>query len=162
MTRPRIEPRSPGPLVNTLHSRPMSLIGSWKKYLSKIITAEKFKILLIMAVDRWFVFLIKMNNKWLACGRYHWPALKDFFQKFKCLTSDIWSPFYAELKNPIHCLWSGLVFKMCLTTSQQVIHNNNIYSKTCGLMADAWSSVLLTMLYVYLTIVHHPTLKHFK
>ena len=62
----------------------------------------------------------------------HWPALKKIF-KVNGLSIDIWSPFYAEFKNTIHCVWSGLVFKKCLNTSQQVVHINYTYSKACEL-----------------------------
>ena len=58
--------------------------------------------------------------------RKHRPTLK-FFPKVENLSSDIWSPFYTELKNTILCVWSGLVFKMCFNSSKQVVHNNNTY-----------------------------------
>ena len=32
-------------------------------------------------------------------------------------------PFYAKFKNIIHCVWSGLVFKICLNISLQVVCN---------------------------------------
>ena len=51
-----------------------------------------------------------------------------FFPEVKGLSSDIWTPFYAEFKNTIHCVWSGQVFKVFLNTSQQVAHRNNSYS----------------------------------
>ena len=59
-------------------------------------------------------------------------CVKIYFLKNNGLSSDIWSPFYAEYKNNIHCLWSALVFKMYLNTSY-VVHINNTYSKACGL-----------------------------
>ena len=60
------------------------------------------------------------------------------------------------IKNTIYPVWSGLVFKMRLNTSQQIVHNNNTYSKVCGLylsqlIMSAW------LLYVYLTKVYNPT-----
>ena len=61
--------------------------------------------------------------------KLNWPALKNFFPK----VSGLQSPFYAEFENTIYCVWSGQVFKMYLNTSQQVVHNNNIYSKARGL-----------------------------
>ena len=79
----------------------------------------------------------------------------------KELSSDIWSLFYAEFKNTIHRVWSGLVFKMCLNTSQ-VVHNDNASSKARGLyllklIVSVWCLVWHIMLYVYITTVYSLT-----
>ena len=88
-------------------------------------------------------------------------CVKIFFPTVKGLSSDIWSPFYPELKNTTHCVWSGLVFKMFQNISQ-VVHNNNTYSKACGLylsqlIVGVSCLVKHIMLYVYLTKVYRST-----
>ena len=82
----------------------------------------------------------------------------NFFPKVKGLSSDILSWFYAEFKNIIHCAWSGLVFKSCLNSSQNYVHNNNAYSKACEFYL--LQLIVGSMFHVYLTRVYSPTRKH--
>ena len=51
-----------------------------------------------------------------------------FSPKIKYLLSDIWLPFYAELKKIQFIVWYGLFFKMDLSTSQHA------FTKTFALL----------------------------
>ena len=124
---------------------------------------------------RWSVCMSKSHSLCVSFSRtgaglciYHLFVWSDFiniiiitlayvriFPKVKGLSNDIKSPFYAEFKNTAHCVWSGLIFKICLNTLQQLVHNNHPYSKACGLyfsqiIVNAW----------YLTTVYHPIRYH--
>ena len=55
-------------------------------------------------------------------------CVKNFFQMSK-----VYQVICDEFKNTIYSVWSGLAFKICMNTSQQTIHNDNTYSKACGL-----------------------------
>ena len=72
MTRPRIEPRSPGPLANTLSIMPMSVTVAMKKeaFRSSLTTVTNFSILYI------YIYIYIYQLKSLAVCLYIYIVVK--------------------------------------------------------------------------------------
>ena len=79
-------------------------------------------------------------------------SIKNFFLKVKGWLSDIWLPFYSEFKNTIHCVWSGLVFKMLHQLYTVIILIQKFVDSTCH--SWSWVPDVYIMLYVYLTTMY--------
>ena len=108
MTRPRIEPRSPGPLANTLLTR----------------TNLEFFELALRKLTIWSILIFSVKKKWMDCLNENFPKISvisshfiyvyllKFWQKiqnkispfFICWTG-ICSTFYSVMWNAIRGVW---------------------------------------------------------